>query len=189
MEQHKEKKKICVDHVNVRISISFLVLKLIVADVVTTVILVLLYSAVFQTGLQQWIPAATPSVGLLGIIILTVIESLLTIYVVLEWVSEYYEISPRDIAHKRGVIFKKVDRYGIQNIKQVVIEQGVLGKMFHYGTLNLFDWRLSKFAEMYAVHNPVRYLRILESLLPNVDEQKSTFGKLEDDDEDEETSA
>ena len=189
MPEEKLAKKICVDHVNVRISIAFLVLKLIFADLLTTVVLILLYSAVFQTGLQRWLPNLGPSTGLMAIIVLTIIESVLTIYVVLEWVSEYYEISPHDITHKRGVIFKKVDRYGIQNIKQVVVEQGVLGKMFRYGTLNLFDWRLSKCAELYAVHNPMRYMKILEGLLPNVDEHKATVRTSLTEEEDEDISA
>ncbi|MDP3941124.1 MAG: PH domain-containing protein [bacterium] len=187
--EQKGTKKISVDHVNVRISISFLVLKLIAADVITTVVLVLLYSAIFQTGLQEWLPAATPEMGLVGIIALTVIESLLTVFVVLGWVSEYYEISSYGIAHKSGVIFKKVDRYGMQNIKQILISQGFFGKMLNYGTLTVFDWRLDKCAEMYAIHNPRRYLRILESILPNVDEHKSSFGSIEKEDDDEEMSA
>lgn len=179
MDPQKDKKKICVDHVNVRVSIAFLVLKLLVADIITTFLLVILYSAVFVTGLQQWLPADHPAWGISGIILLTMVESVLTVFVVLEWVYEYYEISPKGIAHKRGVIFKKVDRYGMQNIKQVTISQGIFGKTLNYGTVTLFDWRLDKCAEMYAIHNPRRYLRILEELLPGVDEQKETFGSIE----------
>lgn len=188
MASGEKEKKICVDHVNVRVSIAFLVVKLIVADVLTTIVLVLLYSALYSTGLQQFISIDDSSFGLVSLILLSLIESVLTTYVVVEWVNEYYEISPHGIDHKRGVIFKKVEHYGLQNIKQISISQGVLGKMFNYGTLTLFDWRLDKCAELYAVHNPVRYVRILEALLPNVDEQKDTFGSVEEDDE-EETSA
>lgn len=189
MASQEKNKKICVDHVNVRISISFLVVKLLVADIITTLLLVLLYSALYSTGLQQLLPITDPAFGLVSLIVLSIIESVLTTYVVMEWVNEYYEISPHGIDHKRGVIFKKVDHYGIQNIKQVKITQSVLGRMLNFGTLTLFDWRLDKCAEMYAIHNPVRYVRILEALLPNVDEQKETFGSIEIKDDDEEMTA
>lgn len=188
MASQEKVKKICVDHVNVRISIAFLVVKLLVADVITTLLLILLYSALFSTGLQDWLPVADPSFGLVSLILLSLIESILTTYVVMEWVSEYYEISPHGIAHKRGVIFKKVDHYGIQNIKKVSISQSVLGRLLNYGTLTLFDWRLDKSAELYAIHNPLRYVHILETLLPHVDENKETFGSIETDDDEEMTA-
>lgn len=185
MQPNEKTKKIAVDHVNVRMSISFLVVKLIFADVLTTVLLIILYYSLYSTGLQAWLPVDDPLFGLSSLILLSLVESALTVYVVMEWVNEYYEISPHGIAHKRGVFFKKVEHHGIQNIKQVGISQSVLGKMLNYGTLTLFDWRLNECAELYAVHNPVRYVRILETLLPHVDENKETFGSIEEDDDEE----
>ncbi|MBI2442343.1 MAG: PH domain-containing protein [Candidatus Levybacteria bacterium] len=183
--QEKETKKISVDHVNVRLSISFLVMKLIFADSFTTIALVALYYILSSFHLLELLDVNNPAFGIAGLIAVTIIESCLTVYVVLQWVSEYYEISAYNIAHKRGVFFKKVDKYGIQNVKQVKITQSVLGRVLNYGTVSIFDWRLSKMADLYAVHNPMRYLRILEGLLPNVDEHKDTFGSIEEVNDDE----
>ena len=179
-------KKIPVDHVNIRLSISFLVMKLIFADFLVTIILIVGYYVLFPTGLFEELRLTDPVIGFGAIILLTIVESMLGMYIVLEWVSEYYEISPYAVVHKRGVLFKKEDRYGMQNIKQVTLVQGFFGRILNYGTINLFDWRLSKCAELYAIHNPHRYTRILEKLLPNVDEHRSTFGSMKRDDDEEE---
>jgi membrane protein YdbS with pleckstrin-like domain len=174
-----------VTHVNVRLSISFLVLKLITADVLVTVLLAILYVALVPTNLISSIHLTTPANTLLVFIVLTFGETILTIYIIMQWLSEYYEISPYAVTHKRGVLFKKADRYNMQNIKQMKVEQGVVGKLLNYGTVVLFDWRLSKYAELYAVHNPMRYTKILEKLLPFIDEQKSILREhiLESDDD------
>lgn len=174
MSEAKEVRQICMSHVNVRLSVSFLVIKLVVTDMITAIVMVVAYSFLGPSGFIGKSIAISADYILILLVFLTFMETILTVYVVMEWLSEYYEISPYTVSHRRGVIFKKQDRYSIQNIKQVRIIQGVMGRVFNYGTIVLFDWRLAKTAEMYAVHNPMRYVRILEELLPNVDEHKST---------------
>lgn len=172
-KQEKPRKKIQIDHVNVRMSISLLVLRLIITDMITTGIIIIVLFLFSQSNLTNIFNVNSNIYGFVAFIVLTIFETLLTIFIVLQWLCEYYEISPYAVSHKRGVIFKKEDRYGLHNIKQVVLIQGVFGKFFNYGTLTLFDWRLDTCAVMYSIHNPHRYVRILEELLPNVDEHKS----------------
>lgn len=175
MNSNRNRKKISVSHVDVRLSISFLLLKLIFADLITTLFFAFIYTVLIATGFITYVNPLAPSFTIIVFIIGTFMETLLTIYIILEWLSEYYEISPYAVTHRHGVIFKKEDRYGFQNIKQVRVEQGLMGNFLNYGTIVLFDWRLSKYAELYSVHNPMRHMKILEELLPNVDEHKSTI--------------
>ncbi len=175
MDPNNNRKKISVNHVHVRLSISFLLLKLAFADLITTIFFAFIYTLLITTASISYISPLDPLFTITVFILVTLIETFLTLYIILEWLSNFYEISPYAVTHKYGVIFKKEDRWGIQNIKQVGLEQGLVGNFLNYGSIVLFDWRLNKYAELYCVHNPLRHVKILEQLLPNIDEHKSTI--------------
>lgn len=175
MSPNNNRKKISVGHVHVRLSISFLLLRLAFVDLLTTLFFAFIYTLIVTTFSVSNINSLSPALTITIFIVVKVIESLLTLYILTEWLSDYYEITPYAVIHKYGVIFKKEDRWGIQNIKQVRLEQGLMGNFMNYGSILLFDWRLNKYAELYSIHNPVRHVKILEQLLPNIDEHKSTI--------------
>lgn len=106
------------------------------------------------------------------VFVLAVAKILLTLFVVLRWLNDYYEITPHRILHKKGLIWRKEEVFEITHIRSFGIQQGVLGKFFNYGTPHFFDWRLQKNFYIYLIHNPQKYLHILEELLPRVDEEK-----------------
>lgn len=169
--KERKEKRIYVSHVNVRLSISFLVLKLVLSDLLVTVLFAVLYFSLNAASSYGTIGSGIGGLSFAGLLFLSIIEMLISVYVVLEWLNEYYEIMPHYIIYKRGLIFKKIERYNFQNIKKIEIFQGVFGRILNYGDLQLFDWRLQKYAGMYQIHNPMKYLHILEELLPNIDEQ------------------
>lgn len=175
-------KKIAVDHVNVRMSISLLLVKLVISDLFTAFLLIVLYFVFFIPYFSGSIQTNVVQEGLVILIILSVLETCLTVFVIMQWLYEYYEITAYAVIHKRGVFFKRMDRYALHNVKQVVITQRVFGRIFNFGTLILFDWRLQECAILYSVHNPNRYLRLIETLLPDVDEHHNVFGTPHRDD-------
>ena len=175
----EEKKKIILAHVNVRLSITLLLFRLILKDILITGIIISLYLltsssqyTLFGLGLLHY--------SFILFVLLNIFETTLSILLIVQWINEYYEISTYRVIHRKGIFFKKEERYSLQNIKQVKIEQDVLGKLLRYGTVTLYDWRLNKSAVLFNIHHPHKYLRILEDLLPNVDEQHSTIGDLPD---------
>jgi membrane protein YdbS with pleckstrin-like domain len=107
-------------------------------------------------------------------ILLVVIKTVITIFVIIQWLNEYYEITTKDIVHRRGLILKKEERHLLQHIGSVSIEQGVFGRIFNFGTLKLFNWTKEKYVYLYLIHNPMKYLHIMEELLPDADKSKRT---------------
>ena len=120
-------------------------------------------------------------------IFLVFVKIVLSIYIVLEWLNEYYEVTPAMIYHRRGVVFKKEEKVPLTIIWQVELSQGVLGKLLNYGTINLFDQRFNKHMNLYLIHNPIRYYKILEELIPRLEERRDTIREhiLETDEDDE----
>ncbi len=98
-----------------------------------------------------------------------IIKILLTIYVVLQWLNEYYEITPDAIIHKKGIIFKHIERYGINMVRSMHIHDTFLGEIFNFATVTLYDIRLNKYFDMYHIHNPRRYTEALKALRPQIE--------------------
>ncbi|MDO8583034.1 MAG: PH domain-containing protein [bacterium] len=174
---HDQEKKIIVTHVNVRQSIIFLFTKLIALDVLATVIALVFFSPLI-VPLSITIKTQIISYNILYFGLLLFAKILLTLFVVLEWLNEYYEITPAKIFHRRGIIWRKEDVYDLSGnkpdrITSIGIQQGFLGKIFNYGTLFFYDRGLYKYYYLHYIHNPLRYFEILQHLLPDAAIEKN----------------
>ncbi len=172
MEKDKEDEGITVSHINIRQSISILLLKLILLDVIAAALFIAFRTTLLSTQISNdfpYIDFYASRVFLLSV----VLKSLLTIFIVLRWINEYYEIYPNSVSHKSGIIWVKKEQFTLRDIQSVRIEQGLIGKILNYGNLSLFDWKMRKHEHLYNIHNPMKYLRVIETLLPKFDEEKS----------------
>lgn len=172
---HDSEKKILVTHVNVRKSIVFLITKLIVLDVLATFIILVFFSPLV-VPLPVEVKAQIVSYNILYFGLLFFAKIVLTLFIVLQWLNEYYEITPTKIFHRRGIIWRKEDSYDLtpksSRVTAIGLQQSALGKIFNYGTLFFYDRGVYKYYYMYYIHNPLRYLEILHQLLPNADVEK-----------------
>jgi len=166
--------KIVVTHINIRQSVSILVIKLIVLEIIAAVLLLIFSSVLFNVqdlgiiGLSSTQIFGISSILLLGV----VLKMFLTVYVVLLWLNEYYEVRTDEIFHRSGIFFKKTSQYTMSHIKYAEVFQGVFGKLLNYGTVTLFDQRRNRYMDMFLIHNPMRYTKILEDIIPDLDEEK-----------------
>ncbi len=165
-------RKISVTHINVRQSIFFLLLKLLVIDLISAFVAWLFFSSFGIAGLSDEMKLQFISGSKIYFVILIFVQIYLTLFVVVQWVNEYYEISKDMVTHRRGFIWKKEDQYPLRHIRLVRIEQGIIGRIFGYGTIELLDWDLAKYTTLYLVHNPMKYFYILEGLLPRATSEK-----------------
>jgi hypothetical protein len=91
------------------------------------------------------------------------------VWVILQWMNEYYEITPDYIIHKSGIIFKNQQRYRIELVRLMKVTDSFLGELFNYGDISLYDVRLNKYLNMYMIHNPQRYANVLKELKPTLE--------------------
>ena len=171
----KDEKKIVVTHLNVRVSIVFLMLKLITLDILATFAVLLFFGTLSFDWLSEetWRFIFSKNVGFF--ITLAAVKILLTLFVVLQWINEYYEITPTKIIYRRGIIWRKEDTYGLSRINAIGVQQGIFGRIFNYGTLFIYDVGVFKYYYLNYVHNPLRYLDVLHNLLPNADIEKEVI--------------
>ena len=164
--------KILVTHINIRQSIFFLLLKLFILDLFFVFFILIFFSSIFTPVVSDSMKLQFISYNLPFFLILVFIKILITLFVVLQWLNTYYEVWPNSIIHKRGIIWKKEEKYPFGHIRSIKIEQGVFGRLLTYGTLSLYDYSLRRYATLYLIHNPIKYFHILDGLLPKAEKEK-----------------
>ena len=167
-----EERKIYVTHVNIRLSIFFLLLKLISIELVSGIVII-----VWQIGLGFYVTSFQIMqniirYGLPLLIFLVLFKTFVTIFIILQWLNEYYEISASTIKYRKGIIFRRAYEYPTADIKFVDVEQGAFGRIFNYGTITLMNIRRIEYAQMYLIHNPLRYAHVIEEIVPGLVEHK-----------------
>lgn len=153
-----------VSHINIRQSISILIIRIIVLEIITVSLLIL------SCGLFACL--VTPFFYQVTTIIFSLFKITIVIYMILQWLTEYHEITHDMIIHRRGIIFIKQIKFPFEYVREVDYEQSYLGKILNYGSINLFNWQTKQFHTMYMIHNPKRYLAIIKKLIPKTEEHR-----------------
>lgn len=170
VETHKG--QILVSHINIRQSISFLLLKLILIDIIFGILVIVFHSVLFSVEqIEPSVISFNPAV----FIIILVLKLGITLFIVLQWLNDYYEITPTSVIHKYGLIWRHIQEHPFKHIRSIKISQGAFGKLLNYGTLEVYNWDMQEYVTLYLIHNPQRYLEVLQSLVPETDQQKDVF--------------
>jgi len=172
--------KIYVGHINIRQSIFFLMLKLIILDIIAAFFAILYFSSVSNRFIPELINNFILAYNLSFFSIWVITKIALTIYIVMEWINEYYEIWPTVIVHKSGFLLNKMEKHPLSQMRSVKLEQGFFGKLFGFGTIETYNWYLKKHTSLYLIHNPAKYYRIIENLMPKSEKEREIFHHAND---------
>jgi membrane protein YdbS with pleckstrin-like domain len=170
--------KLVVTHVTIRQSISVLLLRFSVLEVIAATGIIMFHSLLFTsliTDLNNDVTSFLKLIYLPLFILLVFAKTFIMLTIIIRWLNEYYEITPKEIIYRKGLIFKKEERNSLDHLGSLEIDQGLFGKIFNYGTLKLFNWATEKTFSLYLIHNPMKYHHILDTLLPDADSEKSTI--------------
>lgn len=174
-DKKNETGTITVTHITVRQSIFFLVLKLLFLETVAALAIIAFHLFLSSTSINI---IGNNSVSVFNIplfLILVLLKTGFMIYVIVQWLEEYYEITPKEVVHRKGFLVRKEEHYTLDHIGSISIEQGLLGRIFNFGTLKLFDWALEEEVYIFLIHSPRKYNNILQTLIPEADIEKKVF--------------
>lgn len=165
--------KITLTYLNVRQSIAILLGKIIVLDIIFAVVVAALYLLIVPSGVVVETVVRNIVIFLVLFFILGIFKFYLTTYVVMEWLNEYYEITPDEIVHKKGVVKKRSETYHLDKVGSIDVQHSFFGELFNFATISLYDSGMHKLLDMYLIHNPKRYEKILRTLIPNPERKKT----------------
>jgi len=167
-----EKDKIIVNHINIRQSISILIIKLIVVDIFAAILVGVVYVFLNFGEVGSYLGIDPTAATFIVFASLAFIKLSISWYIVLDWISEYYELRPTCIIYRHGIIFTKEEKINFTDIRKIAVKQGLMGKFLNYGTIEVYDFLMQKSLNAYLIHNPLRYENLLADLIPEVEEEK-----------------
>lgn len=164
-----------VTHVNIRISIVFLVLKMILLDILMSLIALAFFGVISSGSLTDQVNSFLISNSAVYFLALAGVKLVFILYIVTQWLNEYYEITPAQVIYKKGAIWRKVDIHDFSLVRSIGIQQSFLGRILNYGTISIYDRGVYKYFFLNYIHNPHRYFKLLQSLCPNSDIEKESL--------------
>ena len=96
----------------------------------------------------------------------------LAIWVILKWYTETYEIHRDDIHHNRGILFRREQTYPYNNMQEITVDQGPIGRIYHYGDVRLFIPTLGRDLVFHQIPHPHHFVQTVRHVMPYPDKQK-----------------
>lgn len=94
-----------------------------------------------------------------------VVQILFSVYIVMSWGFEYYEINTLHVIHKRGILFIRKEIVSIRNIEKIELEQGLFGRLFDFGTIKLKGPTLEREIALHGIQAPEYHIELIEDII------------------------
>ena len=84
----------------------------------------------------------------------TLIEIVFAMYIFLQWANNYYILKEKEIVYVTGIITRRERNYSLANVQSISSEQGLFGRILHYGTITIFSPALQRELYLTEISNP-----------------------------------
>lgn len=137
---------------------------------VTLEIIFLIISLVLRIPLSFLITSTDVAITLYSVntiiwIFLIITKIVFTVIIVYQWLNKRYEIRPGRLVYKKGILTRKDEGFNLTDIDKITYTQSLLGKIFNYGTINLYSSSIDDWFYLNSIPNPERYLELLKKTL------------------------
>lgn len=82
------------------------------------------------------------------------------------WASEEFIVREKELVVKRGVISTKLTAFPFTNMQRIELKQGLLGKMFNFGTVSVYVPVLGQEISFRDLANPQVFAELLKQSIP-----------------------
>ncbi len=103
------------------------------------------------------------------------------IVIVKQWLDNYYEIRPGKIIYKSGFFSRKEREFKCTQISKINLTQGVIGRVFHFGTINLYRQTTNEWLSLSNIPTPHRNLRLIQKAFTTKDVEITITDNFVDD--------
>lgn len=163
MEKLSEDKQIKIDRIIVRRSPFLLVLRLFLLLLIFS-LRDFFFSILNHLLIPNLVIKDLFLYHLLGQLVFFLTFLVLSLIILLNWRYEYYEILKKAIVHHKGFLFKHKNVFTCGNIELIQFRQGLFGKIFNFGTIEMHDQFLDKKIYLMNIPNPDRYLELFRKM-------------------------
>ncbi len=151
-----------------RKSVFILVLTFINIEILFDGLYILLRLPLFYLNLPTIIQAHLVSMYFIIFLAINTLKLFFIIFVSVKWITTIYEIREGEIKFRQGLIAYSQKVYLCKHIQEVICKQGFIGKIFNFGSIELYDPTLTNNLNIDCVQNPSKYADIIKkNLLQN----------------------
>jgi membrane protein YdbS with pleckstrin-like domain len=100
-------------------------------------------------------------------IALILIKIFLMITIVIQWLENYYVVKPGKIVYKSGFFSRSEREFDCSQITKVNLAQGMFGRLFNFGTINLYRPTTNEWFSLSNIPNPHRNLHLVQKTMTN----------------------
>lgn len=117
-----------------------------------------------------------PSGVFIAVITLQVVA---LVWLLIHWVSVTYEIHQDEVVHRGGILFRKTYAYPYNNVQSLKVIQSPLGKMLHYGRVELYIPTLGQTLRFDEIPNPDAFAHMVRHAIPYAEKRQFIVGGVE----------
>lgn len=107
---------------------------------------------------------------ILFLVLITILQTGILVWLLLSWANDYYEIRPVELVHKQGILSKRADTYSYSHIQTIKINQGLLGRIFNYGGVEIYIPTLGYNLNFNEIPNPTEFVELIKNANPEIKE-------------------
>jgi len=96
------------------------------------------------------------------LLIIFLVNIAVVVYILLRWESEYVELTSDSLIKHKGILNKTEQKYACNFVEAITLNQSLMGILFNYGTIELYDPALKEQIYLTNIANPKRYREIIE---------------------------
>jgi uncharacterized membrane protein YdbT with pleckstrin-like domain len=109
------------------------------------------------------------------LVLVTIIQNAVLIFITLNWINNYYEIRSDEIVHITGIFSKTEKAYPYRDIQAVTIHQGFFGRLFNYGSVQLYIPTLGYDLDFNEISSPAKFVELIKNVNPKIEGGKYIF--------------
>ncbi|MCX7956240.1 MAG: PH domain-containing protein [Patescibacteria group bacterium] len=102
------------------------------------------------------------------ILIIQLFNIYLVLKIIFSWISYEYIIRDDEIIIRQGLLITKEITYEIANLQSMIINQGLFGKIFNFGTIRLYNPVLKEEIFIENINNPNFYGDFIQKKEPEI---------------------
>ena len=109
------------------------------------------------------------------IILITIIQNIILIYIALRWANNYYELKEDEVIQITGIISKTKKAYPVSDIQSITLQQGFMGRLFNYGNISFYIPTLGHDLNFNEVSDPQEFIELIKNAQPKDSTGKFVF--------------
>lgn len=151
----------------IRGSMFLLLFRIITLMMSTDVIYLIIRVVVFDLN-KHWLPHRDITFGfLLFLASLYVLQLFIIMSILLRWLTKRYFIDKSNLIELKGIFTTRERTYDLKNLKSVIVDQGIMGKIFHFGTISIAITapNLTEKIVLFEIPNPQETERLIKKFI------------------------